>query len=356
MTTPLLTALALLVGAATATAAPRDVVATVAGLPVTEARVEAQPTSDPAQALQDARDEALLHRAALDAGAGLDPRYHDLVAPAVQAGGRSLARRASRSSGIVVDRAWLRSVDGTRRDLPPGTRRAPLEPGVAMKIGDHRLPLSDASTLEAGQSWLATHHQAAAARMLLAAGAPEAREAVVTDWLEQQFGALIETEDLVPSRMRQWYDAHRSEFPEERLWVRLLHSRDTGEQQRAQLHVFHHHIGMDPSRFSIYARMMHRDDPDAGAVIGPIRPGDPGPLPPALADRILSSGESGLLPTLTLEDHIWVVLVEKREGGFPEVEERVAARVRDEALEQRTADLLATLRSQSLAAPGRGTN
>jgi hypothetical protein len=356
MPTPLFTALALLLAGTPASAAPDDVVATVAGLPVTEARVEAQPASDPAQALQDALDEALLHRAALDAGAGLDPRYHDLVAPEVEAGGRSLARRAARSSSIVVDREWLRSVDGKRRDLPPGTRRAPLEPGVAVQVGEHRLPVADAPSLEAGQSWLATHHQAAAARMLLAAGAPVAREAVVTDWLEQQFGGLIETEDLVPSRMRQWYDTHRSEFPEERLWVRLLHSRDTGEQQRAQLHVFHHHIGVDHSRFPIFARMMHQDDPEAGAVVGPIRPGDPGPLPAALAERILSSGESGLLPTITIEDHIWVVLVEKREGGFPEEVERVAARVREEALERRTADLLATLRSQSEAAPSRGTN
>ena len=70
---------------------------------------------------------------------------------------------------------------------------------------------------------------------------------------------------------------------------------------------------------------------------------------PDLAARILAQGESGLLPLLSVEDRFWVVIVERREGGFPEVVTRVRERVRDEALAQRREALLATLRSDPAA-------
>ncbi len=337
---PVIAALAL--GGPARAASP--VVDEAAGLPITQARVDAQVAPSEEAARAAARDEAVLHRAALDAGVGTEARYHNLVAETVAEGGRRLARRASRAGALAVDKSWLASVGGSRRDLPRGVRVAALAPGQAVRAGDVPLPVADAPDLAAGLRWLRERHQAAAATMVLAAGAPAAREAVVRDWVEQTLGPAVEREDIVPSRLKQWYEAHRDEFPEETVWVRTMHSKDAGEQQRAQLAVFRAHIAPDPERFVIYARMLHKDDPAAGALVGPIRPSDPGPLDPALAARILSLGEDGLSPVFTLGDQLWVVLVERREGGYPNVADRVEARVREEALARRTAQLLDELR------------
>ncbi len=335
----------LLAFAAFASTSP--VVDRVAGLDVTQDRVAAQVADSEDAARAAAVDEALLHRAALDGGAGTDERYIPLVADRVAAGGPKLLKKVSKANGLMVDATWLAQADGTRKDLPKGCRVVTLEPGVALKAGDRTLRAGDAADLATAQRWLTTEAQRLAAISMLADGAPEARGAVVADWLEQELGPLVEAEDIVESRLKQWYEAHRSEFAEEQLWLRHMSTQTDGERARAQLQVFRAHIEIDPSRFDIYARILHPDTADAGALAGPITPRDPGPVPAEVAALALREGRDGLTQVITANGRLYLILIEKRQGGFPDVVDRVQARVRDEALGRRKEQLLATLRSDT---------
>jgi hypothetical protein len=338
------------VGAAAPAALARDrVVARVSGLDVPASRVEALAGPDGAAAARArAVDEALLHAHLLRQGDGLDAKYVDLlVARLADAPPRSRARSA-RALGAAVDRGWAAGVGLDPAELPPGVRLADLPAGLAAQVGDASLSAAAAGSALPARDWVVDQLLRATARARLAAGAPELRAQVVADWVEATFGPAVEAEDLVPSALRRWYEDHRAEYPEERLWVRQLCGGPVEEQARAQLLVVRAHIEADPSRFPIFARSYAQGAADAGALIGPVRPGDPGGLPAGLATAALRLGRDGLSPVLTVDGQLYLVLIEQREGGLPVVEAQVRARAREAALAARTEALLVQLR----AAPG----